>query len=56
MPEEEVETIEMPPVPPFLNDADLQEFFAFVNTESSFDDLGLQHFIDCKQLFQNIIH
>ena len=31
-----------------LRPNDLQDFFSTVNTDMSFDDLDVQHYIDCK--------
>ena len=38
-----------------LDDDDLQEFLTLIDTETFFDDLGIQHFSSRKQVLQNLL-
>lgn len=49
IPEEDTGTIVIPETLPPVSDDDLQDFLSTVDTDTSFDDLGVQHYMDCKQ-------
>ena len=51
---EEVATVEVPDTIPPLNGEDLQQFLDCIDTESSFEDFGIQHYVECKQLFESM--
>ena len=53
--QEEPGTVEIPSTNPPLSESDLQEFLNIVDTESFFDDFGLQHYISCRQSLLNMI-
>ena len=45
VPQAEPGTVDVPSTDPPLSESDLQEFLSTVDTESFFDDFGLQHYI-----------
>ena len=49
---EEIGTVEVPPTDVPLNEDDLQELLDIIDTETFFDDLGIQHFVILKKLFK----
>ena len=53
--QEEPGTVEVPLTSPPLSEPDLQEFLDIVDTESFFDDFGLQHYISCRQSLLDMI-
>ena len=55
IPDEDEGTIEIPDTISPLNDQDLQRFLQCVNTDTFFDDFGIQHYIDCKQELTNML-
>ena len=54
-PDEEFGTVEMPVTACMLNEDDLQHFIDAVDTESFFEDMGIQHFIFCKTLLESLL-
>ena len=51
--DEEMGTVEIPPTDPPLDEEDLEDVLCHIDTKSSFEDFGLQHYIECKELLQN---
>ena len=55
VPDEEIGTVEVPPTDVPLNEDDLQELLDIIDTETFFDDLGIQHFCHCKEIIQMLL-
>ena len=55
VPDEEMGTVEIPETVVPLDEDDLQELLDTIDTETFFDDLGMQHFCDCKQVLQLLL-
>ena len=55
IPQDEPGTVDVPSTDPPLSESDLQEFLSTVDTESFFDDFGLQHYISCRQSLLNML-
>ena len=53
--EEDVGTVQIPETDPPLDEDELQFFLDHVDIVSSFVDFGVQHYINCKQLFQSML-
>lgn len=54
--EEDVGTVEIPETDPPLDEEELQFFFVdHVDIVSSFEDFGVQHYINCKRLLQSML-
>ena len=53
--EEDVGTVQIPETDPPLDEDELQVFLDHVDIVSSFVDFGVQHYINCKQLFQSML-
>ena len=53
-PNEEFGTVEIPETAGVLNEDNLQQFMDAVDTESFFEDMGIQRFISCKTLFESL--
>ena len=54
LPEEDAGTVTIPETLPPISEEDLQEFLGIVDTDTSFDDLGVQHYMDCKEYILNM--
>ena len=54
-PDEEFGTVEIPETACMLDEDNLQRFMDAVDTESFFEDMGIQHFISCKTLFESFL-
>jgi len=37
-----------------MSDNDLEDFLSMIDTDTPFDDLAVQHFVNCKQLILSI--
>lgn len=55
VPDEETGTVVVPPTDIPLNEDDLQELLDIIDTETFFDDLGIQHFCHCKEIIQMLL-
>ena len=55
VPDEEIGTVEIPSTTVPLDEDDLQEFLDIIDTETFFDDLGIQHFCNCKEFLQTFL-
>ena len=53
--EDDVGTVEIPPTDPPLDEEELQTFVDRIDVVSSFEDFGVQHYIDCKNLLESMI-
>ena len=53
-PDELVGTVEIPETVCPLEEQELQQFLDAIDTESRFDDLGVEHYIYCKQLIESV--
>ena len=53
--EEDVGTVEIPTTDPPLEEEELQAFLDRVDIVSSFEDFGVQHYVDCRQLLQSML-
>ena len=51
---EDADTVVIPKTLSPLSEDDLQDFLSTVDTEMPFDDLGVQHYMDCKQCILNM--
>ena len=54
-PDEELGTVEIPETVCVLDEDNLQYFTDAVDTESFFEDMGIQHFLSCKSLFESLL-
>ena len=52
--EEDAGTVVIPETLSPLSEDDLQDFLSTVDTDMPFDDLGVQHYMDCKQHILNM--
>ena len=52
--EEDAGTVVIPETLSPLSEDDLQDFLSTVDTDMPFDDLGVQHYTDCKQHILNM--
>ena len=52
--EEDAGTVVIPETLPPISDDDLQDFLSIVDIDTPFDDLGVQHYLDCKQCILNM--
>ena len=52
--EQDAGTVIIPETFSPLSEDDLQDFLSIVDTETPFDDLGVQHYVDCKQCILNM--
>ena len=55
LPDEELATVVVPETFHPLSDAQLSTFMDKVNSESTFEDFGVSHFVECKATFQSMI-
>ena len=53
--DEEIGTVQVPTTSVPLDDDNLQELLYIIDTETFFDDLGLQHFHSCKEVLQSLL-
>lgn len=52
--EEDAGTVVIPETLSPLSEDDLQDFLSTVDTDTPYDDLGVQHYMDCKQRILNM--
>ena len=55
LPDEELATVVVPETVHPLSDAQLTTFMDKVNSEATFEDFGVSHFVECKATFQSMI-
>lgn len=55
IPDEDFGTIEVPETLCSLDEDGLQYFMDAVDTQSWFEDMCVQHYISCKQLFESLL-
>lgn len=54
VPDEEFGSVEVPETISGLDEEKLERFMSCVDTETAFDDMGIEHYSSCKQLFQSL--
>ena len=54
--EEETGTRVVPRIPSPLNEDDLSTFLQNIDTLSSFEDFGLHHYLECKQILNDLLY
>ena len=55
IPEEQPGTVEIPDTLSPVDDAHLQDFLDFIDTDTFFEDNAMQHYEDCKQYLLNML-
>ena len=55
LPDNEIGTVCIPETVCPLDEDDIDQFMGQVDTTSYFDDLGVQHFLQCKQALQTLL-
>ena len=49
IPEDLISTVEVPETSCPLNEHDLQQFLDAIDTDTRFEDLGIEHYVHCKE-------
>lgn len=56
VPDEDIGTLDVPSITsPLVNEEDLHEFLQFVDLESTFEDFGFQHYVQCRELLHTFL-
>ncbi len=55
IPEDLIGTVEVPETLCPLNEHDLQQFKEAIDTDTRFEDLGIEHYMHCKELLESLL-
>ena len=55
VPDDDIGTLDVPAIASPLNAQDLQEFLQSVDSHSTFEDFGFQHYAQCRELLHSLM-